>query len=81
MANIKTSNFKPATRDLSETDILKHFTDKHREWNRQEPLLDFLERHLFFITIKFNLNDIPRWRSDPTAIMKEFSRLYYFTSK
>lgn len=81
MRNIKSSNFTPTRKDISETGVLKHFTQKHREWNIQEPLRDFLEKHLFFISINFNLDEVSGWQTDPTTVMNEFSRLYFRTSK
>jgi len=80
MANIKDAEFR-SLRELSAKDILVDLKTRHEEWNKEEHFVKFLETHLFFITVKFNLDQIVGWRSDLTKLIGEFGKLYFETSK
>jgi hypothetical protein len=57
------------------TGIYQHFKDQYNNYgDLNDTFEQFLQKHLFFVTVTFRLEKINGWRKDKSVLFKEFGR-------
>jgi hypothetical protein len=68
--------------NLSADAICQHFENIHVEYTNDFPLYGkFLEQHLFFTTVSFDLQKVTNFRSKAPTQLTEFGRLHFKISR